>query len=104
MLVDENVAKRVMNSKSYVEEEEIEVWPEYIPTAILDENIHYYLVRKYFTSDAWLAVENTIKEMKDSVTYICKVSSRDIAEDISVGCDNCLTLYRPNGNICLFLH
>ena len=72
MFVDDNVIKRVMNCKSYIEEEEVEVRPE---STVLDENVNYYLIRKYFTSDAWLAVENTIKEVKESVIYICKVCS-----------------------------
>ena len=93
MFVDDNVIKRVMNCKSYIEEEEVEVRPECISPTVLDENVDYYLIRKYFTSDAWLAVENTIKEVKESVIYICKVCSRDIGEDTSVGSDHCLNWF-----------
>ena len=54
MFVDEDVAKRVTASKSLIEEKEVEVRPEYVPTAALDENVDVYIVRKFFTSDAWL--------------------------------------------------
>ena len=53
----EDVAKRVTTSKSLIEEKEVEVRPEYVPTAALDENVDVYIVRKFFTSDAWLTVE-----------------------------------------------
>ena len=37
-----------------IEEEEVEVRPEKLPDATIDDNIDVYLIRKYFTKDALL--------------------------------------------------
>lgn len=95
MFVDESVMKRVTHSGSLIEEEEVEVRPEHVSIAVLDENVNHYIIRKYFTSDAWLAVESTISLMKENPLYICQVCSKDIndMEDTSIACELCLSWY-----------
>ena len=51
--VDEKVAiGAVKDSCRLIEEEEVEVRPEKLPDATIDDNIDVYLIRKYFTNDA----------------------------------------------------
>ena len=51
--VDEKVAiGAVKDSCRLIEEEEVEVRPEKLPDATIDDNIDAYLIRKYFTNDA----------------------------------------------------
>ena len=42
-----------------IDEENVEVCPEKLPDAILDENVHVHLIRRFFTNDAWLLVMDT---------------------------------------------
>ena len=35
-----------------IEDEEVEVHPEHVLVAVLDENVNHYIIRKYFMSDA----------------------------------------------------
>ena len=43
-----------MNCKQLIKEESVEVQPENLPDAILDDHVDIHLIRKYFTNDAWL--------------------------------------------------
>ena len=44
----------------------MECQPEVVPNAVLDENVDVFLVRKYFTNDAWLLVT----EAKEKVSCL----------------------------------
>ena len=51
--VDEKVAiGAVKDSCRLIEEEEVEVCPEKLPDATIDDNINVYLIRKYCNNDA----------------------------------------------------
>ena len=52
--VDEKIAiGAVKDSCRLIEEDEVEVRPEILPDATIDDNnIDVYLIRKYFTNDA----------------------------------------------------
>ena len=41
--------------------DQVEVRPENLPDAVLDENVDVYLVRSYFTNDAWMVIKDVIK-------------------------------------------
>ena len=71
-------------------EEEVEVHPEKVPDVTIDDN-DVYLIRKYFTNDAWLLVKFVLQRKKDNPVFICKSCSRDLHEDISIACDHCLS-------------
>ncbi len=47
-----------------IEENEVEVRPEKLPDAAIDENVDVHLIRKYFTSDAWLLVEDVLERKR----------------------------------------
>ena len=51
--VDEKVdIGAVKDSCRLIVEEEVEIRPEKLPGATIDDNIDVYLIRKYFTNDA----------------------------------------------------
>ena len=58
--VDEAIVEATIKSlgKRLVEEEDVEKRPERVPNAILDENVDIYLIRKYFSNDAWLVTKS----------------------------------------------
>ena len=51
--VDAEKVRTVMHNNVLIEEEDVEVHPECVPTKCLDENVCMGKVRKYFTTDAW---------------------------------------------------
>ena len=52
-----------------IEEEDVECRPEKVSDAVVDENVDVYLIRKYFTDDAWMIVSQVVeqKKMQDGV-------------------------------------
>lgn len=63
--MDKSVAEKAIQSQSLIEEEDVECRPEKISNAVLDENVDVYLVRNYFTADAWMVVEDTVKRKSE---------------------------------------
>lgn len=49
----------------------VESKPERVSNAFLDHNVDIHLVRQYFSSDAWLLVEDLIKHKKQLNTRVC---------------------------------
>ena len=82
-----------MRDRSLIEEEEVERRPEMIPNAIVNENVDVFLVQKYFTSDAWLVVEDVMKRKSKTLVWICQVCQQDLHTQLSIICDSCLTWY-----------
>lgn len=57
------VDKEVINSANgdvLIEETEVECRPERVTNAVLDENVDIYLIRRFFSSDAWMIVEDVV--------------------------------------------
>lgn len=82
-----------MRDHSLIEEEEVECTPEKIPNAIVDENVDVFLMQKYFTSDAWLVVEDVVKRNSKTLVWICQVCRQVLHMQPSIICDSCLTWY-----------
>ena len=73
-----------------IDEDKVECMPEKIPMALLDENVDVYLIRKYFTADAWLVIEDVLKQKKGNPTWMCEICHKNLSLDQSIGCDSCL--------------
>ena len=56
-----------------IEEEELECRPEQITNAVLDLLVDLYLVRNFFTIDAWKLVENIVAVKKNMAVWFCKI-------------------------------
>ena len=68
----------------------MEVCPEELPDAAIDENVDVHLIRKYFTNDAWLLVKDVLQRKQQNPVYIYKSCFRDIHKEPSIVCDHCL--------------
>ena len=77
-------------NKVLIEEDQVEVRPELLPDAVLDENVDISLIHKFFTSDAWLLASDVVARRKLNPVYLCKICSHDVHESASVACDHCL--------------
>ena len=59
-LADDEVLESALNGV-LIEEESVEGRPEVMPNAVLDVNVDIFLIRKYFTNDAWLLVTDMLE-------------------------------------------
>lgn len=63
-----------------------------VPCSILNDDIDLNLVKKHFTDDAWLAV-NDIFETKFELGWYCQSCRDCLTTGPSVGCDDCLNWF-----------
>jgi hypothetical protein len=93
--VDKELSSAVlsMNGKQLIEEERVEVRPENLPDAILDDNVDVHLIRKYFTNDAWLLVKDVVARKQNNPIYTCKTCQHDLHQSPSIVCDHCLSWF-----------
>lgn len=91
--VDPPVTTAAINSDKLIEEDDVECMPEKIPCSVLDENVDIYLVRRYFTSDAWKIVEDVMKNKAEINAWQCTTCQHDLHSKESIICDCCLQWY-----------
>ena len=91
--LDSDIATEVQKTKTLVHEEQVEARPELLPDALLDENIDVHLIRRFFTDDAWLLLEEVVSQKLKRNIYTCKHCSHDVHESPSVACDHCLNWF-----------
>ena len=68
--VDSSVAAGAIDGK-IIEEDEVEVRPEKITVSCLDENVCLDSTRKYYSQDAWLAVEDVVEALRGNPVNYC---------------------------------
>ena len=90
--VDKGKVDDILGGK-LVDEEDVEVRPESLPDAAIDENVDIFLIRRFFSSDAWLVVLEAVKIKKSKSIYVCKICFHDLHDKPSVACDHCLSWY-----------
>ena len=88
--VDATVADRAIKLHNLIEEEDVECKPELVADAVADENVDIHLVRKYFTSDAWMLVAEAVKHKLKKMVWTCHACFHDLRTEQSIGCDSCL--------------
>ena len=64
-----------------VEEEDVEVRPEKVPTACIDENVCLESCRKYCTTDAWLVIMDVVAAIRNNPMWYCSRCTRPISDD-----------------------
>ena len=90
--VEESFATAALNNaRQLIEEEKVEVCPDKLPDAVVDENIDVHLIRKYFTNDAWLLVMDVVQQKQQNPVFVCKYCFHDLHEEPSIVCDHCLS-------------
>ena len=68
----------------------MECRPEKVSNAVLDENVDICLVRKYFSQEAWMLVEEVLRE--DPI-WICSICQDDLHCEPCMICESCLERY-----------
>ena len=63
-MVDKDVAEQVIRDNILIQEDSVECRPEKVSASILDKNVDIHLVRKYFSQDAWLVLQDVLKHKK----------------------------------------
>lgn len=88
--VEESAVATALNGR-LINEEEIEVRPEKLPDAVLDENVDIHQIRKYFSNDAWLVVMDVVQQKHQNPVFVCKCCYHNLDEGPSIVCDHCLS-------------
>lgn len=88
--VDKEVAENAIKHCRLIEEEDVECKPERVPDAVVDENVDIHLVRQYFSTDAWMLVEDVVKHKKKKMVWTCHSCFHDLHTEQSIVCDSCL--------------
>ncbi len=92
--VDSCIATAALTNSEYlIDETEVEVRPENLPDAILDENVDVHLIRRFFSRDAWLTVADVVKQKQENPVFVCIYCSHDADESPSILCDHCLSWF-----------
>ena len=86
--LDQKSVKPVLNGQ-LVEEDMVECRPEKISNAILDETVDVHIVRRYFSHDAWLIVEEVVDRKKKQDSWTCNLCHHTL-EGLNIICDSCL--------------
>ena len=72
-----------------IEEDMVECRPEKVTNAIIDDNVDIHLVRRYFSNDAWMVLQDLVERKKEQDTWSCKSCCHDL-EGQSIICESCL--------------
>ena len=93
--VDDKVADAVLHNpkQMLIEEDQVECCPERLPDALLDDNVDVHIVRQYFTNDAWMVVEDVVRQKVSHPVYVCRICFHDLHEAESIACDHCLSWF-----------
>ena len=61
--VDDKGANPVLHNlkQMLMEEDHVECCPERLPDALLNDNVDVHIVKQYFTSDAWMVVDDVVR-------------------------------------------
>ena len=88
--VDDDTANKAMKRNVLIEEHDVEARPECVPMKCLDENVCVRMVKKYFTIDAWMVVQNVMEIMQARRKWDCAACSLLLSASESVACESCL--------------
>lgn len=72
-----------------IDEKSIETRPEKLTSAVLDESIDLSSIKKFFTEDGWVTLQETLKFKKTLDVWPCKICQLP-CEDNCIRCDMCL--------------
>ena len=78
MACGEELAKRSILRGYLIEEEDVEVRPDKLPTRSLDDEVDIKRLRKYFTEDAWVLVREVVSAKENDPRWMCPICSLDL--------------------------
>ena len=75
-----------------IEEEDVEIRPEKVSTACIDENVCLESCRKYCTADAWLAIIDVVAAIASNPIWYCGRCTKPKSDEMqsSLMCNCCL--------------
>ena len=90
--VHNDIATAAITEGRIVEDEDVEVRPEKVPTACIDENVCLERCRKYCTADAWLVIMDVVTAIRNNPVWYCGRCTSPISDDTqsSLVCECCL--------------
>lgn len=91
--VSKKVVDAAIKQSVLIEEEDIECRPERVPDSVADENVDVFLVRRFFTYDAWVMVESVLKHKHKKIRWVCNICHHDLHNKTSgpsIACESCL--------------
>lgn len=93
--VDCQVKDAALTRKRLIEEDEVEMRPEWIPASCLDDNVFVPSVQKYFSPDAWIALMNVLETVKKNAVWYCGACEKaiDDEKENSIVCESCLNWF-----------
>ena len=60
---------------------------------LLDENVNWVSVQRFFTKSTWIRVTNAMMELAKDPQYLCGSCHKDLHLSHSIICEACLTWY-----------
>ncbi|XP_065291475.1 uncharacterized protein [Dermacentor albipictus] len=88
---DKALCDRVLNGTCQLDEADIEVRPEALPSALLDCRVSLPKLKKYCTPDAWSLLTASVAVKKKNALWICGLcKEKDDGALKMVCCDRCL--------------
>ncbi len=91
--VDKKVAELALKQGVLIDEEHVECRPEKITDAVADGNVQVQTIRKYYTYEAWMLVEQVVKQKHKKMTWVCNICHHDLNSKTSgdsIACESCL--------------
>ena len=79
--VDPLVAESALKEKKIIEECEVEVRPNHVPSSCLDGNVSLTSVQKYFSPYAWSVVCNVVNMIRKTPVWYCGRCTKAICDE-----------------------
>ena len=92
-LVSPVILPAVIKGEQLVEITDLLPWHQ-MPNKVSDkENVTLEKVIRYFTKEAWIAVNKSVKQLKENGMWLCKGCSTELSGAFAICCDCCLEWY-----------
>ncbi|XP_037512314.2 uncharacterized protein LOC119389173 [Rhipicephalus sanguineus] len=90
-IVGETVCNSVLIRGHIVDESEVEVRPDVLPSALLDYRVKLPSLKKFFTEDAWTSLMSSVATKKKNELWFChSCKEKDDGQIKMISCDQCL--------------
>ncbi|KAL3195079.1 hypothetical protein MRX96_016030 [Rhipicephalus microplus] len=90
-LIDDSLCQRVVDGAYILLEDDLEVRPEALLSALLDCRVSLPKLKKYFSPDAWALLSSSVAIKKEKELWSCGLCKQiDDGQTSMVCCDQCL--------------
>ncbi|XP_049517097.1 uncharacterized protein LOC119441311 isoform X2 [Dermacentor silvarum] len=90
-IVGEATASKVLDHGYIIDEADVEVRPELLPSGLLDYRVQMRQLLPYFSGDAWLLLTSAVSTKKKNELWLCHAcKEKDSGEIKMICCDHCL--------------